>query len=200
MPSRVRHSFGQRRSLVLGLLLAVALAPFGCGGMRPTTFIHPEYNFAYVERVAVIPFENLVGDQAAGARATRYFVNELLATEAFEIVEPGEVARVLALQGIAGTAELTKAQVTEIGRQLSVQGVFLGSIAESAAIRSGSSAASTVTISVRLLETDTGATVWSTTNTEGGRGFWSSLFGTGNDSLSEVTRRCVKNAIATLVD
>lgn len=188
------------RAATAVVLLGMALATAGCGGMHATTFLHPEYNFAYVEKVAVIPFENLVGDQAAAPRATRYFVNELLATEAFEIVEPGEVARVLAQQGVGRTAELTQAQAMQIGKELGVQGLFLGSVAESAAIRSGSSTSSTVTIGVRLLETDTGATVWSTTHTEGGRGLWSSLFGTGNDSLSEVTRRCVKNAIATLVD
>lgn len=200
MPSSVTATCQPLSRLAFVTLVLTVSTSMGCGGMRPTTFINPEYNFAYIERVAVVPLENLTTDQAAGARATRYFVNELLATEAFEVVEPGEVARVLSAHGILRTAELTKEQAIQIGSQLAVQGLFLGSIAESAETRNGSSTARTVTMSVRLLETDTGETVWSTTHTEGGRSFWSRLFGTGNDPLSEVTRRCVAKTIATLVD
>jgi hypothetical protein len=167
--------------------------------MAPTTFVHPEYNFAYTERVAVIPFENLTKDQGAAARATRYFVAELLATEAFDVVEPGEVARAVEQQGFIRTAELTQEEAVAIGRELNVQALFLGSIGESAAVRSGSSSTNYVTLVVRMVETDTGITVWSTTNTEGGRGFWSILFGTGEKSVSEVTRRCVEESIDTLV-
>jgi len=185
---------------LLMLALAMTTGITGCGGMRPTTFLHPEYNFAYIERVAVVPIETLVSDQGAGPRTTRYFVNELLATEAFEVVEPGEVARVLGSLGVGRTAQLTKEQAVQAGKQLSVQGIFVGSIGESETVRGRSSSSNTVTLSLRLLETDTGATVWSTTHTEGGRGFLQKLFGTGGDSMSEVTRRCVKKAIGTLVD
>ena len=73
---------------MVGLLSAVLLS--GCGGTGSTKFLHPEFDFGYVERVAVIPFDNLSNDQGAGARATRYFLSELLATEAFEVVDgPG---------------------------------------------------------------------------------------------------------------
>jgi hypothetical protein len=51
-----------------------------------------------------------------------------------------------------------------------------------------------------MLESDTGATVWSTTHTESSGGFWSSLFGTGGKSMGEVTRKCVEKAIDSLVD
>jgi TolB-like protein len=171
----------------------------GCSGGRHTTFLHPEYNFAYVERVAVVPFENLTSDQGAGARGTRLFVSELLATEAFDVVEPGEVSRALGQVGTLRTAELTTEQVTALGKDLGVQGVILGSIDESATLQSGSARENVVTLTLRMVETETGATVWSTTQTEKGRGFWSGLFGTGGKSEGEVARRCAAKAIRTLV-
>jgi TolB-like protein len=173
------------RSLTLGTAgILLGVVSIGCGGIR---------------RVAVIPLENLTSDQGAGARASRYFVAELLATEAFDVVEPGEVARVLSAQGSVRFAELTQEQASTIGTQLGAQGLILGSVGESQTVRSGSASASYVTVNVRLVETDTGQTVWSTTHTEGGRGFWSSLFGTGTPSIGEVTRRCVEKCVNTLV-
>ncbi len=185
-----------------GLLILAVLASLltGCAGMKPTIFLHPEYNFGYIEKVAVIPFENLSKEQGAASRATRLFVSELLATESFEVVEPGEVSRALEKFATIRAAQLTQAQLVEIGKQLGVQALFLGSVNESSSMRSGSASTSVVTMVVRLVETDQGVTVWSATHTEGGRGFWASLFGTGQKSESEVTRNCVKKTLKTLIN
>ncbi len=185
-----------------GLLILAVLASLltGCAGMKPTIFLHPEYNFGYIEKVAVIPFENLSKEQGAASRATRLFVSELLATESFEVVEPGEVSRALEKFATIRAAQLTQAQLMEIGKQLGVQALFLGTVNESSSMRSGSASTSVVTMVVRLVETDQGVTVWSATHTEGGRGFWASLFGTGQKSESEVTRNCVKKTLKTLIN
>ncbi|MBD3336227.1 MAG: hypothetical protein GF355_11990 [Candidatus Eisenbacteria bacterium] len=202
--SRVQRTQGglrmRRRPTDLLFLVTLAAAISSCSGVRPTTFVHPEYNFGYVERVAVIPFENLTQDQAAGARVTRYFITRLLATEAFDVVEPGEVSRALQQVGTLRTADLTQEQIKEIGRQLEVQGLFFGSVGESSTLRSGTANVSVVTLTARLVETDLGVTVWSATHTEGGRGFWSTLLGTGVRPSSEVTRDCVDRVIETLVE
>jgi len=171
----------------------------GCGGIAPTVFIHDEYNFQFLERVAVVPFENLSSDQGAGARVTQVFISELLAAKAFDVVEPGEVSQVLEKYGTVRTGALTKEQIISIGKDLKVQGIILGSVTEASSLRSGGGTANTVTIVVRMVETETGMTVWSTTNTSGKRGFWATLFGTGDKSESEAIRDCVKGALKTLI-
>ena len=115
------------------------------------------------------------------------------------MVEPGEGSKALEAYSIVRTGDLTQEQVVDIGKKLDVQAVFLGSIAGSEIVRAGSSTANYVTLAVRLVETDTGVTGWSTTNTEGGHGRWATLFGTPDDSMSEVTRQCVEETVHTLV-
>lgn len=170
-----------------------------CGGMAPTVFLHPEFNFGYIERVAVIPFENVTRDQGAGFRTTRFFISYLLSREVFEVVEPGEVKRVLEKYGLTRTADLTSQQIIDIGRELKVQGLFLGSVSESSDMQSSSGVNNVVTVVARMVETDTGTSIWSATNTETGRTFWSSIFGGGQKSKSEVTRNCVKRVLNTLI-
>ena len=162
--------------------------------------MHPDYNFAYVERVAVIPFEDLTEDRGAAARMSRYFVTELLDERIFDIVEPGEVTDGMVAIGAYRVAELTPAQIGELGRKFRAQALFLGSVTESATVRTGSSSENVVTIDVRLVETETGSVIWSTTVTEAGRGFWSRLFGTNGDSMGEVSRKAARRAIGELVD
>jgi polysaccharide biosynthesis protein PelC len=182
------------------VIAAAVVALAGCTPIRPTTFVHPDYNFGFVERVAVVPFENLTEDRGAGARMTRYFVTELLAVETFEVVEPGEVTNALTATGGVRVAELPVDQIKTIGSRLGAQALFLGSVTESAAIRTGNATQNVVTFDVRMVETETGSVIWSTTLTQSGRGFWASLFGTSGRSLGEVTRRAARHAIALLVD
>jgi len=180
-------------------LLGLALL-LGCGGAGSTTFVHPEYNFSYLERIAVVPFENLTPDQGAGARATRYFLAELLATESFDVVEPGEVTLALSKVGVRASADLTQEQATELGSALGIQGVLLGTVGESASRRGGTRTTTTVSLVVRMVETDTGVTVWTTTSSADSRGFWSGLFGTAERSASEVMGMAVQRAVDDLVD
>lgn len=184
----------------LPLLLLLALVPLAGCSMGPTTFTHPDYNFAYVERVAVIPFENLSEDRGAAARMTRYFVTELLNAEVFDVVEPGEVTNAMVKVGSVRAAEMTPEMIVDLGRDFSAQALFLGSVTESGTVRSGSTSESVVTLDVRLVETETGVVVWSTTVTRTGRGFWSGLFGTGGATMGEVSRQVAREAIDQLVD
>jgi len=187
----------------LGITLSavfIFVGGLGCAGMKPTLFVHDEFNFDFLERVAVIPFDNLSKDQGAGARASRIFISELLAAEVFDVLEPGEVSRVLENHSIIRSDALNMEQIVTVGKEMGVQAVFLGAVTESTLMRGGSSAGITVTIVARMVETEMGMTVWSATHTTGNRSFWSSLFGTGKKSHSEVMRSCVEKILKTLVD
>lgn len=181
-------------ALVMPLVLLA-----GCSGSGATVFLHPDYNFQFVERVAVIPFENLSKSQGAGERVTRVFLTELLAAKAFDVVEPGEVSRVLEKFSTVRTGQLTQEEIVAIGKELKVQSLVLGTVAEMTAVRSGSGENSTVTLVTRMVETETGQTVWSATRTSRSGGFWSSLWGTSGKSESEVIRDCVRGMLHSLI-
>lgn len=185
--------------IMAGLIILIAVGTTGCGGMRTTVFIHDAYNFQYVERLAVIPFDNASDTRGAGIRAGRLFTAELLAAEAFDVVEPGEVSRVLEKFSLVRTDQLTNEQIVGIGKELRVQGLILGTVTETATQRSGSSSTHKVTLVVRMVDTEVGTTVWSATASAGGRGFWGALFGASGKSESEATRECVRKVLHTLI-
>ncbi|MBD3161134.1 MAG: hypothetical protein GF328_03440 [Candidatus Latescibacteria bacterium] len=202
VPKRVLRRKGgvliHRRVRESAVLLALILS--GCAGNGATRFVHPEYNFGFVEKVAVVPLENLSQDQGAGARATRILVNELLAVRAFAVTEPGEVSQQLGRLGTLRAGELPKEQIGALGEALGVQALILGSVGESGTSRTAGRATNTVTLVLRMVDIETGTTVWSATVTEDGRGFWSRVLGTGEASLSEVTRDAIRKAIGTLIE
>jgi hypothetical protein len=189
-----------RSKVWIFLAVLVAATLIGCGGPRATVYIHQEYNFGFIERVGVVPFKNVSREQGAAERATSFFITELLVAEAFDVLEPGEVQRLMVKYGVTGLSELTAEQIKGIGTDGQVQALFVGTVSEATAIRSGSSQTYSVTIDIRLVETESGRTIWSATNTEKGTSVWKSIFGGSGKSQSEVMRKCVHDVLKTLID
>lgn len=191
------------RASVASLLLLAPLCLGACGGtMKATQFTNPKFNFSFVQRVAVLPFDNESIDRQAGPRATRLAITELLATGAVEVVEPGEVqaALVKIVGAVPGRAVAPSTeQVVALGKALNVQALLLGSVTQSENLRSGVVPIPVVTVDLHLVETETGATVWAATHSEKGGSLEARVLGTGGEPLAETTRRCVRKALETLV-
>lgn len=190
------------RTVVLSLIGLLSLA--GCAGkMKPTEFTNTKFDFSFVERVAVLPFENLSGDRQAGARATRLTITELLSSGSVEVVEPGQVQAALSeLPGarVGRVAPPSTRDIISLGKTLGVQAVLVGTVTESESFRSGAVMIPVVTLDVHMVETDTGATVWAATHTEKGGSVGARVLGTGGQPISETTRRCVRQLLGTLVE
>jgi hypothetical protein len=188
----------KRRSGSLAPALALVLALGGCSGMRPTTFTNPDFNFAFVEKVAVLPLENLSQDSQAGVRTTRILVTELLATEAIDVVEIGEVNA--ALNRLAGASPTPSTeQIIALGAALEVQALIVGSVNQSETLRSGSVNIPVVTIDLHMVETESGQPVWAATNSTRGSGASAKWLGVGAEPISETTRDCVRVLVKKLV-
>ncbi len=152
-----------------------------------------------LRRVAVLPFESLVQDRTAGEKVQRIFLTELLSLEAFEVAEPGQVTKLLKAERVESTDSLGPADFKRIGESLKVQGIFLGAVVDYAENRSGTAPAPEVTIQLRLVETQSGVTVWSASRTRSGTTASARLFGIGGQSLTEVSRQLLREELSTLV-
>ena len=191
------------RTSPASLLLLASLCLGACGGtMKATQFTNPKFDFAFVQRVAVLPFDNESIDRQAGSRATRLAITELLATGAVDVVEPGEVqaALVKIVGAVSGRSVAPSTeQVVALGKALNVQALLLGSVTQSENLRSGAVPIPVVTVDLHLVETETGATVWATTHSAKGGSLEARVLGTGGEPIAETTRRCVREALEALV-
>jgi len=180
------------------IIVAIALLG-GCAGSHRTVFLHPEYNFGAIERIAVIPFNNLSKDQGMGEYMSRLFVTELLATHAFDVVETGEVVHALTEAGKTRSAELSTEEIKDLAAKLGVQAFVFGAVGESSAARSGNATSHVVSLQIDMVETELGVAVWSASIQSSGPGFISRLLGIGEQTRSDAARKVVKKAVKTLV-
>jgi len=179
--------------------LVLLLSVSACRSTSTTKYVHPNMDLGAVRRVAVLPFESLVPDRAAGEKVQKIFITELLSLAAFDVAEPGTVTKLLKAERVESMDSLGPADFKRIGEALKVQGVFLGSVVDYTETRSGSAPAPEVTIQLRLVETQSGVTVWSASKTRSGTTASARLFGIGGQSLTEVSRQLVREELSTLV-
>jgi len=181
------------------MAMAVLLVSGACSSTTTTKYLHPNMDLGAVKRVAVLPFETLVPDRSAGEKVQKIFLTELLALDAFEVVEPGQVAKVLKAERIDSIESLGPADFKRIADALKAQGLFLGTVVDYTESRSGSTPSPEVTIQLRLVEAQSGVTVWSASRSRSGATASARLFGMGGQSLTQVSRQLIQEELSTLV-
>lgn len=171
----------------------------GCAiGNRPPVYIHPSYDFSVIKRAAVLPFENLTSDQTAGEKVRKVVVSELLAGGVIDVVEPGQVNRVLAQQGVQAPQALLPAEIKKLGAALDVQALILGSVETFERVSQAAVSSAEVSITLRAVDVASGTIVWSVSERAGGVGLAGRLFGLGGVGLSEAAGLAARQAVRTL--
>lgn len=189
---------GMRDTVALLVLAVLLVAGTGCSTTPVADVYHdPVMDFPSIQRAAVLPFVNLSTDPMASERVRDIFSNALLATEAFYVLPPGEVARGISRAGMRNPAEPSPEEVVRFAGMVQADAVITGIVREYGLVRSGSISANTISISLKMIETDTGTIVWSSSSTKGGINTWIRLLG-GGKSMSEVTREAVEELLDNL--
>jgi hypothetical protein len=181
-------------SFLLPALCLLLILLHGCG---PRPYIRPHTDVSKIKRVAVLPLENFTSDVYASEKVRRIVITELLSCNR-DVIEPGEVTRLLKESKINSLGSIKTAEVQDIGKALGVDAVMMGSV-ESFGIGKGVSVTyPEVTIILRLVETSSGNVIWSIRNTSGGADFWTRHLGSEGLSLSEAAEKAVRESIRTL--
>jgi TolB-like protein len=181
------------------ILFAPILLLGACRSGSSAKYVHPNADLGSIKRVAVLPFENLTQERSAADKVQKVFLSELLATEAFDVVEPGQVVKALKAERVESVEGLGAVEIKRIGESLKAQGLFTGAVVDFNETRSGSTPSPEVTIQLRLVEVQSGVTIWSASKTRSGASASARLFGIGGQTLTEVARTLMREQLKGLV-
>jgi hypothetical protein len=177
--------------VVASALVAMAISAPVCTAQVSDVFRDARMDFGSVQTVAVVPFTNLARDQVVAERVRDVFINRLLSTEAVYVLPVGEVARGIAKLEIQNPSSPPPEDVVKLGAFLKADAVITGVVREYGEVRSGSTTANIISMSIQLIEAGTGRIVWSASSTKGGISFWDRLIGGGGQPLNRVTEQAI---------
>ena len=178
-------------SLVASVLAGFAISASVCAAQVSDVYRDPRMDFGSIQTIAVVPFANLARDQVVAERVRDVFINRLLASEAVYVLPVGEVARGIAKLELQNASSPTPEDVIKLGALLKADAVITGVVREYGEVRSGSTSANIISMSIQLIEAGTGRIVWSASSTKGGISFWNRLFGGGGQPLNKVTEEAI---------
>jgi hypothetical protein len=166
--------------------------------MAEVTYHDPNMDFSLVQKVGVLPFTNLSQMTAAGERVRDVFSTMLQAGGSIYVLPPGEVARGVDRAALVKPSTPTGEECVNLGKILQTDAVITGVVREYGEVRSGSVSANVVSISVEMMETQTGRVVWSASATRGGISASDRLFGGGGEPMDEITSEAVRDLLDKL--
>lgn len=181
----------------VALTLVLALGGCASPGAR-STFHDPNMDFSLVRSVAVLPFANLTTTAKAEERVRDIFMTMLQATGAAYVLPPGEVARGISRTSLQNPAAPTAEEIVRLAKNLDVDVVITGTVLEYGEVRSASATANVVSMSVQMMEAQTGRVVWSAASTEGGIGAGKRIFGGGGEPMNVVSSKAVEDLLERL--
>jgi len=201
-PDRPESWLAVIRSAGMGisfLLTVCLLLVNGCATTADVDVYHdPAMDFPAIRTVAILPFVNLSSDPLAGERVRDVFANALLATEAFYVLPSGEVTRGISRSGMLNGKDPSPEEIVRFTKLIGADAAITGVLREYGSIRSGSISANTVSMSLKMVEAETGTIVWAASSTKGGINTWIRLFGGGGKPMNEVTREAVEELLDNL--
>ena len=182
-------------SNIVPCLLLLALS--GCA-TTGTAYRDPDMDFGLIQTVAVMPFQNLSRDNLAGDRVRDVFITMFQGTGAVYVVPPGEVVRGINRAGITLPAIPTPEEVVRFAGSVKADTVITGTVREYGEVRSGTSVANVISLSLMMMEAQTGKVVWSASSTKGGITASDRLLGGGGDPMNRVTEKAIDDLLDKL--
>lgn len=180
------------------LICTVVFSLHGCAMAKGDIYMDPIMDFASLQTIAVMPFENLSGNMVASGRVRDVFMTKLLATGAVYVTPPGEVSRGAYRVGIQAQGNPTPEEIVKLAGIIKVNAIITGVVREYGEVRSGSAVSNAVSISLMMFEAQTGKVIWSASVTRGGVGVWDRLFGGGGEPMNNITEKAVDDLIEKL--
>lgn len=189
-----RKSMRYLRTAVLVLFVAA-----GCAGTSSNVvFKNAEMDFGSIQTIAVMPFTNLTREQLATERVRDVFMTMLQATGGIYVVPPGEVARGISRLNIERPAAPTAEEVVKFAKIVKADAVIAGTVSEYGEVRTGTTSANVVSVSLQMMEGQTGKVVWTASSTKGGVSMSDRLFGGGGEPMNRVTQKAVDDLLDKL--
>ena len=189
---------GMMKILVKRIFLCLAVIFLAACATTTEVYRDANMDFGAIQSIAVMPFVSLARDNIAAERVRDVFINDLLATGAVYVVPVGEVARGVARVEIANPAAPSPEEVVKLAGIIKVQAVITGVLKEYGEVRSGTTAANIISVSLQMMEVQTGKVVWSASTTKGGISILDRLFGGGGQPMNKITQKAVKDLINKL--
>lgn len=185
-----------RKICLIPLILVLFVA---CASSSSDSYHDPELDFSALRTIAVMPFLNLTSNKLAAERVRNTFMTSLMSTGVVYVIPSGEVARGIRRAGLEQPVAPAVEDVVKLAAIIRADAVITGVLREYGEVRSGTTTANIISMSMQMIERESRKVVWSAETTKGGIDALDRLFGGGGQPMNDVTQAAVNDIIDKLL-
>ena len=180
--------------------LFISFLIIGCGSKsNMESFTRQEVDLGFVNKIAVIPFENNSNDKFAADRVRDMTITQVLAYGIFDVIDKGLVDSALREEAVDITrAPMDKSTIRRLGQRLNIQAFMMGSIDQAEDIHRGSVSFPELALTLRLIDVDSGMIFWQASGNENGDSFGKRIFGLSADDQFKVALKLIRQLLSTI--
>ncbi len=194
----LREEAGKSRALHLSVIFIfmVTVSFYGCSS-NLKKYKHAEIETRNLDRIAILPMENLTANEYADEKVRSLVIMDLLSRDV-NVIEPGEVMRVYKELRLRSFQQVSGRNLQNLGELLDVDVVLKGSVGTYDMKKGVSVSYPEVSMHLMLIDTDSSNILWSAWHTSGGASIWTRHFGAEGTTLDETARKVIKEAFDSL--
>ena len=187
-----------RKLVFIGYITVLAMMLVSCGKKTVTeSFLREDVDFSFVQRIAVLPFDNNSQDEFAPGRLRDVTITHVLSLGLFDVVEKDLIDSVLYDEAIDPGSAIDPLTLKRMGNRLNVQGFLLGTVDLAGMNRVGSTSYPELAVTLRLVEAESGMILWQASSSFSGESLSNRLFGTKGDDAFQVTVKLIRGLLRT---
>lgn len=183
------------------LLMVVSLGLTGCSLSffgKSKAFVRENVDFGFVKKISVLPVENNSKDEFAPELVRDITITRILAMKLFDVTDKGQVDSFLREEAIDPGKPLDTPTIKRLGQKLGVQGLLLTTLDIAADSRKGTMNYPEMSVTLRLVEVETGLVIWQAGGHQSGDSFLRRLFGLSGRDKYQVTVSLVEDVLQTI--
>ncbi len=180
---------------VLGFCLFFA----GCGVKTTSeTYLRENVDLAFINRIAVMPFENNTNDSYAADRSRNITITQFLALGIADVIDKGLVDSVLLEEAVEFGKPIDQATIKRLGQRLNVQAFLIGTVDEAGETGRSTSSSSEISFTLRLIDARAAMILWQASGHGSGDSFRRRLFGLASIENFKVSSSLVKKLLSSI--
>jgi hypothetical protein len=182
----------------VALTLFLVLQLSACAPM-PDYHTDPVLATGFVKRVAVLPLANHTQERFVEKRVHDLLSTQIMSLGFFEVLEKGDLRRFLndEVQGEDKSA-IPHSTARRLGREFGLQAYMAGAVEDYTMVRNGSYSYPVVTVTLRLVDIDSGKILWQANHSASGYSTTDRILGLESEGLQQVARKLIKDVLLTL--
>ncbi len=191
----IRKKFWSIHFILIVLLCVIPL--YSCNGSMKN-YKRADIEVKNLKRIAILPLENLTPNKYADKKIRNLLIMDLLERDV-NVIEPGEVTRVLRELKIRSVESISAGDMQSLGDMLKVDVILKGSVGTFEMKKGVAIEYPEVSIHLMLIDTKSGQILWSAWHTSGGASFWTRHFGAEGATLDETAGKVIKEVFDSLI-